>query len=338
MTLGTISAAIRARAALTGVLLGTLTTVAGCDKAIPVERIWRGRDPAAAPAREAAVLDSATVPRMLFEVFGGRSDPRIVPVAVLDGKVVRDIDLSPIDWARFDRRFYRPGTAYALYQDGHAVGAAKVLHGMWDDPTRPLYRLPNCHHAMPLAAVAIDSGVPEGITAEFLASNVALSSAAASATESLTTPIAVQVARRLALQVGKAAKIPRARLDSLDFHATAIHTGTTAEPTLIASFVDPAAVSPAHGATTTYVFVIADKTGFGYTPTYRLTVNGPSVGATYRRYIDHLDLDGDGVDELVLETWTYGGDAYITILQWARGSWHEVFRGARSWCLDERSL
>jgi hypothetical protein len=334
MALGTISAATRARAALTGVVLGTLTVVAGCDKAIALERRWTGRDPVAAPAREAAVLDSVLPPRLLFEVFGERSDPRLVPVAVLDDKVVRDIDLSPIDWARFDRRFDHPGSTYTLYQDGRVVGAATVTHGMWDNPGKPLYRLPNCHHTLPLAAVAIDSSAPEGLAVEFLASNVSLSSATASESVNLTTPIAVEVARHLALQVAKDAKIPRARLDSLDFHAAAIHTGTTAEPTLIASFVDPVAVSSAHGATTTYVFVIADKTGLGYTPTYRLTVNGPSVGATYRRYIDHLDLDGDGVDELVLETWTYGGDAYISIMKWTRGSWNEVFRGAKSWCLD----
>ncbi len=334
MALGTISAATRARAALTGGMLVTLTALAGCDKASALERIWRPRDSRAAPARAAAVLDSSPPPHLLFEVFGDRSDPRMVPVAVLDGKAVRNIDLSPIDWARFDRRFDRPGTAYTLYQDGRSVGSATVTHGMWDNPDKPLYQLPNCHHALPLATVRIDSTAPEGLAAEFLASNVSLSSATATAPVNLTTPIAIDVARRLALQVGREAKIPRARLDSLDFHAAAIHTGTTAEPTLIASFVDPAAVSPAHGAKTTYVFVIADKTGFGYRPTYRLTVNGPSVGATYRRYIDHVDLDGDGIDELVLETWTYGGDAYITVMQWDRGSWHEVFRGARNWCLD----
>ena len=56
--------------------------------------------------------------------------------------------------------------------------------------------------------------------------------------------------------------------------------------------------------------------------------------ATYRRFVDHLDLDGDGVDEVVLEGWQYGGDTYPMILRYKDGLWREVLRGASSWCID----
>lgn len=331
MAVSAVSAAIRARAALTGVSWLTLMVIAGCNKATEHRRTTaRAPD---SPAVRTDVLDPDTRPRMLFEVFGDRSDPRMVPVAVLDGHVIRRFDLSPGDWLLFDRRYDRVGAQYTLYQDGDSVGTATVTRGMWQYARRPLVTLPHCRHLMPLAAVAVDQHVPDGITTELLAANTSLRTAPHPS--DLQSLVAIGVARRLATGVAKAAHIPLARLDSLDFHAVAVRTGATSEPTLIGSFVDPAsggATTP--GTTTTYVFVIADKTGVGYAPTYQLIVNGPPVGAVYQRYIDHLDLDGDGVDDIVLETWTYGGDSYITVMKWVNGRWKETFRGARSWCLD----
>jgi hypothetical protein len=332
-----VSAAIRTPLALTGAVWVTLTAATGCDKAKALAHNGGGSRPVGVHAAlRAAILDSVPPPRILFEVFGERSDPRMLPIAVIDGHGVRNIDLSPLDWLRFDRRYNQTGTSYSLFQDGHAVGTATVMHRMWENPTKPLVTLPNCKHIMPLAAVSIDKNAPQGITAEFLASNAPLS--ASRAGTELAPPVAVDVARRLAQEVGKNAHIPIKRLDSLDFHATAIHTGATSAPTIIASFLDPAAGGFAsHATTTTYVFVIADETAIGYAPTYQLTVNGPALGATYRRFIDHLDLTGDGVDELILETWTYGDGSNLTVMKWDHSHWTEIFNGSRSWCLDPTS-
>lgn len=331
-------AAIRASHIL-GALCVTLTAATGCDKAKALAREVTHDPPPLTNADvvlRRKILDSATAPRILFEVFGDRADPRMVPVALIDGAVLRPIDLSPADWLRFDRRYNRPGTIYTLYQDGHAVGTAAVKRGMWQNPTKPLVTLPHCRHLLPLSAVTIDPHAPVGITAEFLASNVPLT-ASASGTD-LSTPVAINVARRLAEQAGKSAQIPRSRLDSLDFRAAAVHTGATTSPTIIASFIDPAASGYAAGnGTSTYVFVIADQTAIGYAPTYQLAVNGPVVGAIFRRYIDHLDLEGNGLNDIILETWTYGDSSYLTVLKWGHGRWNEVFRGNRSWCLDEPS-
>ena len=201
MSVSTISARIRARAALIGVVCVTLTMVAGCDKAGPLGHAWGQSAGRSVPALRDEVLDSARSPRILFEVLGDRLQPRMAPVALIDGHVLRSIQLSPGDWLRFDRRYNSRGAQYSLYQDGHRVGTATVTHGMWDDVHQPLYSLPNCRRLMPLAAVSIDRGTPEGITTEFLASNVPLTTAPPG--EALPEPVAVNVARRIAVQVGK---------------------------------------------------------------------------------------------------------------------------------------
>jgi hypothetical protein len=312
--------------AVAGAVWLTVMAAAGCDKTTDA-----GDAAAAIPAGQE--LDLRKHPPILFEVFGERDDPRMVPLASLDGGKLRPIRLSPTGWQTFDRLYHRPGTAYTIYQDGRPAGEATVKQGMWSRPQSPIYTLPNCQNLIPLAAVSLDSKVKAGITVEFLATSAALPEAHPGTP--LATSAAVTLARDIGAKVAVQAHIPHQRLDSLDFHALAINTGATSDPTLVVSYIDPnAEEAAAHGDETSYVFAIADKIGADYTPTFSQTVNGSASHAQYRRYVDHIDLDGNGVDEIVLEGWQYGGDTYPMIMRYKDGHWVEVYRGASSWCLD----
>jgi hypothetical protein len=277
-----------------------------------------------------------THPDVLFEAFGEREDPRMIPLAVIDNGKLRHLVLSPEHWHQFDEIYDRSGTNYTVYQDGGVAGTATVKQGMWEKRNAPLYSLPNCQHLVPLSAVQLDSKVKAGITVEYLATATPLASSANPKPEALTRDDAVKTARDVALKVGTDAGISRALLDSLDYHGLAVNTGATAEPTLIASFIDPNADDAGpHGDGTAFVFTIADKTGAEYKPTFTKTVNGRSNHEDFRRYVDHLDIDGDGVDELVLEGWRPGGGSYPVILKYVGGRWQEIYRGTDNWCLDK---
>ena len=82
------------------------------------------------------------------------------------------------------------------------------------------------------------------------------------------------------------------------------------------------------------MFALADDAGNGYQPTFRHTASGMVGSAEFRRYIDHLDLNGDGVDEIVLEGWQFAGETFVSVLGYSNGEWSEVFRGRASWCLS----
>jgi hypothetical protein len=101
----------------------------------------------------------------------------------------------------------------------------------------------------------------------------------------------------------------------------------------VASFLDPEP-SDRSGATA-HVLVLADDAGNGYHSTFRHTAAGSVGTAEFRRYIDHLDINGDGIDEIVLEGWQFAGETFISILGYANGEWSEVFRGRSSWCLSK---
>jgi hypothetical protein len=293
-------------------------------------------DASPAPAGELRLSDH---PNILFEVFGEREEPRMIPLAVVDHGKLRHIVLSADHWKQFDRMYDHSGTVYTIYQDGGVAGTATVKQGMWEKRNAPLYSLPNCQLLLPLSAVTLDSKVKAGITVEFLATLSPLPSAANPKPAVLTRDDAVKTARDLGLKVGGDAGIPRTRLDSLDYHGLAVNTGATSEPTLIASFIDPNTddVGAHSGSDAAFVFAIADKTGAEYVPTFSKTVNGRSSHEDFRRYVDHLDVDGDGVDELILEGWRPGGDSYPIILKYVAGRWQEIYRGTPDWCLDARN-
>jgi len=82
------------------------------------------------------------------------------------------------------------------------------------------------------------------------------------------------------------------------------------------------------------MFVIADKDATGtYRATFAHKVFGPLGETEFRRYLDHLDLTGDGVDEIILEGWRFGGKTYLAILGFKAGKWEEIFRSRSDWCV-----
>jgi len=319
-----------ARIAAAGGAWLTVMAAAGCNKA---KAVSPESDPPATALATRDDLDLTKHPTILFEVFGERTNPEMVPIGVLDGGKLRTIHLSASGWRNFDRIYNHPGTTYTLYQDGRAAGTATVKQGMWSKPDAPIYTLPNCQSLIPLAAVSLDTKVRVGITVEFLATSVALSQPAAA--NPLTPSAVASLSREIGVRVADAAHIPRKRLDSLDFHAQAMTTGATPNPTLVVSYVDPnGEEAAAHGDETSYLFAIADKLGPVYSPSYTRVINGAGAHAEYRRFVDHLDLDGDGVDEIILEGWQNGGDTYLAVMRYHEGHWMESFRGATTWCLD----
>jgi len=141
-------------------------------------------------------------------------------------------------------------------------------------------------------------------------------------------------ARRVAFDVARSAGIDTSALRASAFHYIAINTGATKSPTLVASFLDPE--SSDRNEATEHVFALADDPVHGYQPTFRHTASGVVGTAEFRRYIDHLDLNGYGIDEIVLEGWQFAGETFISVLGYANGEWSEVFRGPSSWCLSRQ--
>jgi hypothetical protein len=304
-----------------------LLAAAGCDKTKTLLGLGTPRDADGPPP--VARLDLSKKPEIVFQLFGERDDPRMVPIAAIIDGVLKPIELTSTGWREFDTMYQRSNKNYALYQDGVAIGQVRVRRGMWERADDPLYTLPGCKLVTPLAAVSLETEAHLSYTVEALA-------ATAGVTVRPKTPLKTAKgldarARRVAYDVARAAGIDTSALRSSAFHYIAINTGATKSPTLVASFLDPE--SSDRNESTAHVFALADDAGNGYQPTFKHTASGVVGTAEFRRYIDHLDINGDGIDEIVLEGWQFAGETFVSVLGYANGEWTEVFRGRASWCL-----
>jgi len=254
----------------------------------------------------------------------------MVPIAAVIDGTLKPIQLTASGWREFDAMYNRSNKSYSLYQDGVAIGEVHVRRGMWERKDEPLYSLPGCRLMTPLAAVSLETNARLSFTIEALALTPGVSVGAKLPTKP-QKGLDVR-ARQLALNVATAAGIDTTTLSPSAFHAIAINTGATKSPTIVASFLDPESTD--RNGSTAHVFALGDDAGHGYEPTFRHTAAGLVGGAEFRRYIDHLDLNGDGIDEIVLEGWQFAGETFVAVLGYANGEWREVFRGPSSWCLS----
>ena len=314
-------------------LMATILLVAaGCDKAKGILGIGQAAE-AEGPPREAR-LDLTKRPDIVFQLFGERDDPRMVPVAALIDGTLKPIELTASGWREFDAMYTRSNRTYSLYRDGVQIGDVRVRRGMWERRDEPLYSLPGCRLVTPLAAVSLETDARLSYTVEALAVTAGVIPQARPTLKPVNGLDAR--ARRIAFDVAKSAGIDSSSLRSSAFHFIAINTGATKSPTLVASYLDPE--SSDRDGPTAHVFALADEVGGTYAATFKHSASGSIGGAEFRRYIDHLDLNGDGIDEIVLEGWQFAGETFVSVLSYSNGEWRESFRGRSSWCLSKPKL
>lgn len=296
------------------VLASILTATTGCDKqAETAEVVHR--------------TSLANKPNVVFLLFGDRADPRLLPVATTIQGQVAPVSLDAQGWRDFDHIYFKPGTAVSLYRDGRPDGDGEIRRGMWD-ATGALYKLPGCHGPKPLAAL-----VPRASeSSEVMLERIATSDPLAPAPERDDVPrAAVDSARAVAFRVSQREGITRNARAGLDLAVSAVHTGATSWPTLVASYMERGGGIQGHPR---HLFVLADSAPGAYAPTFVHSADDSLP--EFRRFIDHADITGDGIDELLLEGWENGGDSFLLFLRFTNGRWREMARGETSWCADVR--
>ena len=100
-----------------------------------------------------------------------------------------------------------------------------------------------------------------------------------------------------------------------------------ATPTVVATFTyaDDLAVGPAPREAYSIFLAADDDDGAGYRRTYVDYRLGSRDGKGAARYFDHLDIDGDGSDEVVLEVMGEGS-MWLSTLTRQGGAWVEQYR------------
>jgi hypothetical protein len=303
----------------TAVIASILTFAVGCDKP----------DPDAAPP--VPLTDLSADPTVLFQVFGARDGPRAAPFAVVTGGTLERITLDDAGWRALDTMVFKAGNRLSLYHQGRDIGVAEVSRGMWPENEDALYSLPGCRTAVPQADLRLDATVPIEESVEFLASSAPFAQPAGA--RPLPANAEAQ-GRTIAGTVAAEAQVGEEDLTPLDFQARWLRTGAGREGrTLVASYLDPAGgdAGPGSGHSTN-IFVLAEDSAGVLTTSYRHTASGEARTVESLRVYNYADLDGDGVAEILLEAWKYGGTPTLVLLKHRDGRWRETFRMASEWC------
>ena len=292
-----------------------LTAAVGCDKRAEGEPVG---------ARTRLQTSLAGKPTVLFQLFGDPADPRLLPVAIMGHGRISPINLDADGWRTFDKLYFKPGARITIYRRGAPLSAAVVQRGMWSGGSA-LYKLPSCRTSRPMAAARLDS-IPDEMTTLDL---IGTSDPVPVSPHAVLTQADLDSAQAMAEQVARRAKLMPAARAEMDLSVMALSTGVSGRPTLVASFMEkPSSV----GLRPRQVFALSDSAATGYAVSF---YHAPRDSTPeFRRLIDHVDLTGDGVDEVVLEGWKPGSDSYPIVLKFINGGWHELARGAGSWCAD----
>jgi hypothetical protein len=238
------------------------------------------------------------------------------------------LTLDASAWRGFDSVYFAAGSHMPLYEHGERLGDAIVRRGMWDAKD-PLYKLPGCRTGRPMAAVTLSGKPVNAVMLELLATSDSLPR---SKPAMLLTKADEDSAAAVLVRIGQHDGLTTSARAELDEQTQALATGATTHPTLVGSYMERG--SGVNGKPR-HLFELADysDSAQAYVKSF-VHVPGDSA-REFRRIIDHVDLTGDGVDEIVLEGWRIGSDSFLVILKFADGQWHEIARGATSWCADK---
>lgn len=310
-------------------MCATLVGVMACDKqpAPDINQVL--------PAGTAE-LDVSAHPTILFQLFGDPKDPRLMPIAAVVNGSIEPIGLSRAGWRAFDSTYFAPDTKYSVYVNDSIRGTVTVTRGMWVSGDEPLYPLPGCKDLRPLAAAHLDFAVSSAEpTIELIASSTPLMPHPVGPRRVIAAAELARMGRTLGHDLGAQYQLDQNDLDSLDFVARTVISGARPDPTLMVSFLDQQAgdVAPGVGHTS-HIFALFDKIDTAYVPTYRHVQSGDARTVEFQRLIDHVDVNGDGIDEMILDAWHYAGSNDLVVLNFKAGQWHEALRASSSWCLD----
>lgn len=135
-------------------------------------------------------------------------------------------------------------------------------------------------------------------------------------------------ALRLARAAYQSRRVPAALIKKMEtVNLTATDLNRDGRPELIGSFT----IKDKDGQPTYSLFMIYEPAGSGFRPALTWYQKGTEESYAVRHLVDQLDLDGDGVAEVIAEGLYYESNDYI-IYKKQPGGWRQIYQGGGGGC------
>lgn len=276
------------------------------------------------PAPIAAQRQAAPARAILFAVWPEPNGMKLDPVATIQGRRVTPLPYNMDDpptpaMRRFISDYYRAGRRYRLLFGGGEAGAAVVQR----------YEEPGCVGMM--AQAQVETSARLGGMVNALATDSATLGRRASARRAPT-----EAERAAVMEIVRSnyrqRRVPAAGINNLrTLNLTAIDVNGDGQFELIGSFLagNLANNTPEHA-----LFLVAEPQGRSFRAAhlwYHRTTPDAEDNTQMQNFVDHLDLDGDGVSEIITRITYYESWDYHIYKR--RGlAWRRIYTGGGGGC------
>ncbi len=326
----TISRATR-RLLATAIAGGLCVALGACeDGRGPFDRLFRKDPVMSAWARDSVVL--ASNPELLFRVLPDAGGGYVVPMASIGSQGLRALKFTQRGWRKVDAEYLVAGKALTPYRNGAAEQPMRMFRGMWQPGTGPLDTL-NCPVVIPIARAMVTSSYNYGSLPPFATSG--------ERPPLKFGPTLDQAAINSALAnigtlVAPSSGIPPGQLSRYERQVHQVPSGVNGSSSLVVEYNDPTplpdSVKP-YGERPRQMIVILDKGMYGYRPGYSFSTLGGRNAAPKLKYLDYLDVDDDGVPEIMFGLMEQQlAPLFTLVLRYENDAWRELFRFTGNRC------
>jgi hypothetical protein len=310
------------RRALVPALVSALVVLAGCDRI--KRQLDRETDPTANVDGDWQVDSTflASKPGIVFRVLDHAKGRVVAPIATFGKQGFRRFRLRPRAWRAFDLQYLQAGSTLHAVSGGRAGADVKMTRGMWES-VGALDTMPQGCSVVPIG-VADASADTKLVIANDAPKPKAVSPLSAGELEAALANVPTLIAPSSGIGTSMLGRYKR------EVHQ--VPSGISDRPSIIVTYDDPEQVPdtlrPIAQRPRQFI-VILDKGVYGYRSSYTYTTLGNALTPPRLRFVDFLDVDGDGKSELFFGfTIKVGGRLFdaTQVMRFENDSWREVMR------------
>jgi len=278
------------------------------------------------PTWEADSTLLASKPEVLFRVLQTKNGAEVVPLATIGKGGFRELHMYNRGWRAFDLDYLHSGHTLTQYRDGRSLGSIPTKRGMWLDGGEPFDSIPGCQILLPSATV----GLAEKVQLVTSGTRPPLKPAASVSEREIQEALS-----RIPTLVAPLKGIPGAMLPKYSRVIHQINNGSGGRPTIIITYDDPEIVPDSlirDLSRPRQLIVFLDYGVYGYKTTYVYSTLGNRTSPPRLRYLDYLDLDDDGVPEVLFGISIAQYPLYTVVLHRQVDEWKELARYNHSRC------